>query len=246
MAVDWKVEHKRGSEYLFFPDEIVVKPEDNGRFEPGKINDLVYSFGRVGQLQPVSIQNEGGRPVLKAGFNRWQAAVEINNGKPLADRMRLRCVLNRGTALETTVMNIHENHFRNPVTELDDAHNIARLMDRYGKSIEEVAETYQQDVKWVKKRLKLLKLSDEAKHALMAGEVKITAAAKLAAMTPEQQHAAISRPVTEKATAPRPGRKAQIEALESVAGSPAYHKNVREFAEAFAKYVRGEIEIGEL
>lgn len=30
MAVEWKCEHKRGSEYLFYPEEIVIKPENNG------------------------------------------------------------------------------------------------------------------------------------------------------------------------------------------------------------------------
>lgn len=65
MAVDWQVEHKRGSEYLFLPENLIVRPEDNWRVQAGDAVKMLRSFEKVGQLQPVSVQNEGGQPVLK-------------------------------------------------------------------------------------------------------------------------------------------------------------------------------------
>ncbi len=244
MAVEWKCEHKRGSEYLFYPEEIVVKPENNGRVVPSRVDRLIKSFESVGQLQPVSIQNEGGSPVLVAGFTRWQAAMAFNKGKPRDRQMRLRCVLNRGNALDTAVINIHENHFRDPTKEMDDAHNIAKLMDRFGKTAEEVAEIYGEDVKWVKKRLKLLKLSQPAQDAVVAGEVKVTAAEKIAALSAEQQREAISNNGHVKTT--RPSAKQVRTVIDLVSASPAYPKPVREFADKLLRFLAGEIAEGDL
>lgn len=73
MAVDFKVECKRTSEYGFAPQDIVVKPKLNGRHELPNIQWLIDDILDKGQLQPCVIRNEAGKPVLVAGFSRWRA-----------------------------------------------------------------------------------------------------------------------------------------------------------------------------
>jgi hypothetical protein len=142
-------------------------------------------------------------------------------------------------------MNIHENHYRNPTVELDDAHNIARLMDRFGKTEAEVAEIYDEPIAWVKKRLKLLKLTDDAKRAMIDGEIKATAAEKIAALDATQQKQAVDN--GGKPPAPkRPSPKAVIASLDTFSASPGVHAEVRKFAVKMMKYLAGEITEKEL
>ena len=241
MAAKFKVPNSRNTEYNIYPEEIVIKPENNGRTDPADVEKILRSFEMIGQIQPVSIHNVGGQPVLISGFTRWQAAMMFNEGKPTAQRMRLRCVLNRGDALQNTIRNVHENHYRNPTTELDNAHNIAKLMDGFGKSHEDVAEIYGETVAWVKKTLRLLKLSEETQQAVRSGRVKLTAAEKLISLTEEQQKMAVASGGKLPGPA-KPSAKKVREAIQLVADSPAYHSKAREFAANLLKFMAGEVD----
>ena len=155
MAVDFKVEHTRTSEYLILPKDIKFKPELNGRKELPDIEPLIESMVRQGQLQPVLIRNDGGMPVLVAGFSRWRAAVEINKRKLTPEPFRLRCVYVKCSEQQGVLMNISENRERNSTTPIDDGHNIARL-ERYGMTMTEIAAVYHEEESWCKKRLSLV------------------------------------------------------------------------------------------
>ncbi len=112
MAVDFKVEHPRTSEYLFLPKDIKFKPELNGRHELPDIERMIDSLVRNGQLQPVLIRNDGGMPVLVAGFSRWRAAVEINKRKLTEVPFKLRCVYFKGSEQQGVLANISENRLK--------------------------------------------------------------------------------------------------------------------------------------
>jgi|SRR6266850_2964810 len=197
MAVDFKNPHTRTSEYLFLPEDIKIKPSLNGRHDLPDISGLKADMLAQGQLQPVLIRKDGNHAVLCAGFSRYRAASEINkqggigkdkNGNPIM--FKLRCVYFQGDERSGFLANVAENRFRNKTTELDDAHNIARLT-RYGMSEEEIAEFYREDVAWVRKTVKLVTLCEEAQAALKANEIKPTAAQAIAKLSEEQQRKAM-------------------------------------------------------
>lgn len=239
MAVDFNVPNKRGNMIQFYPEDIVINPENNGRFIPAKVDNILRSFELIGQIQPVTIKKEGGVPVLISGFNRWQAAMRFNEGKPEALRMRLQCVYNGSNALEATIANIHENHVRTPTQPIDDAHNIAKMQNQYGKTLEEIAEIYYEDVKWVKKRLKLLNLTPEAQKALIDGDIKETAAEKIANLDAKKQRAAVAN--GGKIEGPvKPNRSKILMQLDLIASSTAHDKHVTKFASNFIKWMNGE------
>ena len=229
MAVEFKVDHTRTSEYLILPKDIKFKPELNGRHELPDIEWLIESMVKNGQLQPVLVRNDGGTPVLVAGFSRWRAAVEINKRKLTANPFKLRCVNFRGSEQQAVLANISENRERNATTPIDDGYNIARL-ERYGMSMDEIAAVYHEDVAWCKGRLALVSLSKDSQEALKAGTVKPNAAKVLAKLSEEEQAKAIAdakkngRPVTAGALkkalpakpklAPSPEREASNKADE--------------------------------
>jgi ParB-like chromosome segregation protein Spo0J len=245
MAVELNVDNKRGNLILLWPEDITIRPEDNGRFVPAKYEKILASFNTLGQLQPVTIKREGLAPVLSIGFNRWKAAMKFNEGKPIELRMRLACVYSRASALEATLANIHENFVRSPLQPIDIAHQIAKLQDQFGKTVEEIAEAYDEDVKWVKKHLKLLNLTPEAQRALIGGDIKETAAEKIANLDAKRQKAAVAN--GGKIEGPvKPNRSKILMQLDLIASSTAHDKHVTKFAANFIKWMQGELDGGEL
>lgn len=254
MAVEFKVEHTRTSEYLILPKDIKFKAELNGRHDLPDIEWLIESMVANGQLQPVLVRNDGGTPVLVAGFSRWRAAVEINKRKMVDPPFKLRCVNFRGSEQQAVLANISENRERNATTPLDDGYNIARL-ERYGMTMEEIAAVYHEDASWCKGRLALVSLTKESQEALKDGVVKPSAAKVLAKLSEEEQAKAIKeakksgKQVTpgslKKAAAPK-SRPAQSSLLPSSEEPDANPKDIEAISFQLHETVRSISEGGEI
>ena len=189
MAVDWKVENKRNSTYLILPELITINSEMNGRHDLPDVEWLIESFVKHGQRTPVQISNDGGTPVLIAGHCRWRAAIEVNRRNLTPEPFKLNCSYYKATSeLDSYLATISENYDRTAPKPIDEAKQIV-LLERFGMSIEDMAKkVYRQDVAWVKARLALVGLCDEAQDAVSSGEIKkLSAAAVLAKMSKAAQ-----------------------------------------------------------
>jgi ParB/RepB/Spo0J family partition protein len=217
MAVQFAVEHKRTSEYRFYPEDITIKPDLNGRYDKPEIEWLITDILTNGQHTPVAIRNDGGAAVLVAGFSRWRAISEINKRKLAPVPMQIRCTYVQCSEAEAFLINISENRFRNPTTPLDDAHNIKRLLKVYGMTDEQVAGIYFPTAKteielkaarkFVKDRVALISLSPEAEEAVREGRVKDSAAKAIAKLSQDQQREIVKKEGTierKDVTAPKP------------------------------------------
>lgn len=200
MAVEFKSEHTRTSEYLFDPADITVKPELNGRKNLPEIETLVDSFVSMGQLQPVLIGRDGGKPVLYDGHRRWRAALEVNRRKLTPKPLKLRCVYYQGDEKAAFLATVIANHERAQTDEIDDANNIA-IMGRWGMSDQEIAAVYHRDAAWVKQRLALLELCDEGAQAVRDGRMKPSAAVAIAKLSKDSQREKIKSAGDGKITA---------------------------------------------
>lgn len=193
MAIEFKgVEVTRGSEYLLYPEAIVIKADLNGRHDAPDISALKEDILRRGQLQPVVFRKDGDVPVLVAGFSRWRAISEINAQGLAPVKMKIRCVPFKGNEKEAFLANIAENKVRNQTTPLDDAHNIAKL-ERWGLSHDEIAAAYHEKKSWVSGRLELLSLGEEARKALQDGTLKPAAAHVIAKLDEKNQKAVMDK-----------------------------------------------------
>lgn len=256
MAVPFVVEHKRIDNYRFFPEDITIKPDLNGRHEKPDIEWLIADILAVdakgnikGQHTPVTIRNDGGVPVLVAGFSRWRAVSEINKRGLTPVKMQIRCNLVQCSESEAFLINISENRFRNPTTAIDDAHNIKRLLNAYAMTEDQIAAVYFPTAKteielkaarkFVKDRVALISLSDEAADAVRSGRVKESAAKAIAKLSDDQQHEVLKRegtiergdvkPMTTKAVKPLPidrelmRRIAKVfEEIDGMVGDPEF------------------------
>lgn len=203
MAVTFSVEHSRTSEYRFYPEDITIMPELNGRHELPDIEWLIADILKNGQHTPVVIRSDGTKPALAAGFSRWRAISAINERKLLGPdvKLQVRATYTRGNEVDGFLVNISENRARRPTTPIDDAHNIKRLLNVYGFSEEQVAQTYfptaqtetemQEALKFVRERIDLITLSPEAAEAVKSGRVKPNAVAAIAKLSSAQQRKAL-------------------------------------------------------
>jgi ParB/RepB/Spo0J family partition protein len=202
MAVTFKPEHSRSSEYRFYPELIKVDPDLNGRHDKPEIDWLIQDILLKGQLVPVTIRNDGGTPVLACGFSRWRAISEINSKKLAPVKLPLRCVYQQMTEAEAFAANISENRQRNQTTPLDDGFNIKRLMTVYAMTAEQVAQVYfpvgkdgdaefKSHVRWVNKMARLADLSPAGQKALRDGRIKTPAALAIAKLSQAQQKEAV-------------------------------------------------------
>lgn len=204
MAVQFNVEHKRTSEYRFYPEDVTINPELNGRVELPNIDWLIADILVRGQSTPVVVRSDGGLPVLVAGFSRWRAICEINRLCLAPVKLQLRATYVQCSEAESFLINIAENRMRNPTTPLDDAHNIKRLLNVYGMTEEDVARTYfptaatpnemREARKFVVDRVALISLTPEAAEAVRSGRVRDNNAAKaIAKLSAEQQREIVNR-----------------------------------------------------
>jgi ParB/RepB/Spo0J family partition protein len=219
MAVQFLSEHKRTSEYRFFPEDITIRPDLNGRYDKPDIEPLINSILTQGQHTPVAVRNDGGQAVLVAGFSRWRAISLINERKLAPVKMQVRCTYVQVSEAEAFLINISENFVRNPTTALDDAHNIKRLLNVYAMTEEQIGAVYfptakteselKAAVKFVNDRIALIPLSSEAEDAIRSGRVKESAAKAIAKLSHSQQKEVLKKdgPVSRKdinAAAPKP------------------------------------------
>jgi hypothetical protein len=119
------------------------------------------------------------------------------------------------------LIDISENRFRNPATPLDDAHNIKRLLNIYQMTDEQIAGVYFPTAKtegeikaarkFVKDRIALISLSDEAAEAVKSGRVKESAAVAIAKLSQAQQHEVLKKEGTiERSDVKRPNAAPKV------------------------------------
>ena len=238
MAVDFKVVHNRTSEYRIAPERIDVRAELNGRHELPDIEWLIADILKNGQHTPVAIWNDGGTPVLAAGFSRWRAVSEINKQKLSPKPLELRCTYVKCNERSAFLMNISENRFRKDTTRVDDAHNVCRLMGPFQITEEEVAQIYfptatsaeglKKAVKWVKDTASLITLTPEAEKAVKSGRVKESAAVAISKLTSAQQKELLKKEgkvtAADAKAAKAAGKPPKAPKAEAPGGLPAWRE----------------------
>lgn len=223
MAVQFESDHTRQSLYLFFPENLKIVPELNGRHDLPDIAALVQDILARGQIVPVQIRKDGGDAVLIAGFSRWRAISYINEHKLAPVKMQVKCVYTQCTEAEGFLSNIAENLVRNSTTQLDDARNLHLLTSRYAMTEEQAAKVYfpkakdeaeiKAAIRWVKKRLSLYDLVPEAQEAVKDGRLKGGAAVAIAKLSEAQQRAAVRQDGTIKAATTKPKKSSKLKSL---------------------------------
>ena len=150
------------------------------------LEELASSIRQHGVLQPLLVRSHDGGYQLIAGQRRWLAARKVG----------LRTVPCRLLELDDRQVNevaIEENLKREDLNDLDKAKAFQDYLQRFGSTIEELAQRLSLNRATVSNTLRLLELPDEVKQRLRTGKITAGHARAILSLSLEDQVAVCDR-----------------------------------------------------
>ena len=133
-------------------------------FDDETITELTASIKEKGILQPIVVRRaEGGYEII-AGERRWRAAQR-------AGVVKVPVVVKDASDMEALELALIENLQREDLNPIEEATGYHHLIEEYGLTHEEVSVRIGKERSTITNQLRLLRLTDEAKRALIEGEI---------------------------------------------------------------------------
>ena len=154
-------------------DAIVPNPrQPRSVFDPEALQELADSIREVGLIQPLIVQQVPGsqdtpgglRYQLITGERRWRAA-------RLAGLQHVDVIVKEATPQEMLELALVENIQRADLNPLEEAAAYQQLSDDFGLTQERIAERVGRSRASVANAMRLLRLPEEIKDALVSGEI---------------------------------------------------------------------------
>ena len=161
--------------------------------QPGDLDELTLSIREHGVLQPLIVTSGEvtGQFILIAGERRLQAA-------KMAGLASVPVIVRQASDQQRLELAIIENVQREDLSGLEEAEAYRQLAEDFGLSHEEIAERVGKSRVAITNTLRLLKLTDTVKNALVEGKISEGHARSLLALnTPEAQSAAVRTILTQ-------------------------------------------------
>ncbi|MXW43461.1 MAG: ParB/RepB/Spo0J family partition protein [Candidatus Dadabacteria bacterium] len=152
------------------------------QFEQGALEELAESIKENGVIQPLIVRKTDGGFEIVAGERRWRAA-------KIAKLEKLPVVIRTATDQDVAELTLIENIQREDLNPIEEAEAYEKLSERFGLTHEDIAKKTGKNRSVITNQLRLLKLSDKAKEALVSGAITAGhARALLAAASPEEMN----------------------------------------------------------
>ncbi|MCY3625814.1 MAG: ParB/RepB/Spo0J family partition protein [Candidatus Dadabacteria bacterium] len=152
------------------------------QFEQGALEELAESIKENGVIQPLIVRKIDGGFEIVAGERRWRAA-------KIAKLEKLPVVIRTATDQDVAELTLIENIQREDLNPIEEAEAYEKLSERFGLTHDDIARKTGKNRSVVTNQLRLLKLSDKAKEALVSGSITAGhARALLAASSPEEMN----------------------------------------------------------
>lgn len=147
-------------------------------FEQDALEELAESIRENGVIQPLIVRKENGGFEIVAGERRWRAA-------KIAKLEKLPVIIRTATDQDVAELTLIENIQREDLDPIEEAEAYEKLAERFGLTHEEIARKTGKNRSVVTNQLRLLRLSENAKKALVSGSITVGhARALLAASSP--------------------------------------------------------------
>jgi ParB family chromosome partitioning protein len=158
------------------------------QMDDAKLEELAQSIRANGIIQPILVRRTGATYRIIAGERRWRAAQRAGLHKvPVVVRE-----VPEGSEQQLLELALVENIQRENLNPIDEALAYQRLADEFGLTQEQIAAAVGKDRSSVANFIRLLKLPDEVRASLVAGELSMGHARALLALSDAaaQRHAA--------------------------------------------------------
>lgn len=133
-------------------------------FDDSAISELAASIKEKGIIQPIVVRQAGGGYEIIAGERRWRAAQR-------AGITRVPVIVKDASDMEALELALIENLQREDLNPIEEANAYHHLIEEFGLTHEEVSAQIGKDRTTITNQIRLLKLPDEAKSALIEGEI---------------------------------------------------------------------------
>lgn len=150
------------------------------QFEQSTLEELAESIKENGVIQPLIVRKENGGFEIVAGERRWRAA-------KIAKLEKLPVIIRTATDQDVAELTLIENIQREDLNPIEEAEAYEKLAERFGLTHEEIAKKTGKNRSVITNQMRLLKLSENTKKALVSGAITVGhARALLAASSPGQ------------------------------------------------------------
>ncbi len=133
-------------------------------FEQGALEELAESIKENGVIQPLIVRKENGGFEIVAGERRWRAA-------KIAKLEKLPVVIRTATDQDVAELTLIENIQREDLNPIEEAEAYEKLAESFGLTHEEIAKRTGKNRSVITNQLRLLRLSEKAKEALVSGSI---------------------------------------------------------------------------
>jgi ParB family chromosome partitioning protein len=158
-------------------------------FDENDLTDLANSIRTHGVLQPILVRPiADGRFEIVAGERRWRAAQR-------AGLHTIPAVVRELNEVEVVEIAIVENVQRTDLNPIEEAQGFQALIDRFGRTQEDIAEAVGKSRPHIANMLRLLKLPDDLQEMVRDG--RLSSGHARAILTAPDQHALAQRVISE-------------------------------------------------
>jgi ParB family chromosome partitioning protein len=154
------------------------KHQPRRHFDEAHIAELAESIKSKGLLLPLIVRRAHEGYVLVAGERRWRAAQK-------AGLRELPAMVREVSEKEAFELALIENIQREDLNPLEEAEAYKRLIDEHGLTQDELASRVHKERSTVANALRLLRLPDSIKQAIVAGQLSMGHARALLAIADE-------------------------------------------------------------
>lgn len=171
-------------------------------FDEGDLTELANSIKTHGVLQPILVRPvAGGRFEIVAGERRWRAAQR-------AGLHSIPAVVREFNELEVLEIAIVENVQRTDLNPIEEAQGFQALIDRFGRTQEEIAEAVGKSRPHIANMLRLLKLPDDIQEMVRDG--RLSSGHARAILTAPDSHGLAMKAISEGLSVREVERLAQL------------------------------------
>lgn len=169
-------------DYSMLPIEKIVPNESQPRkkFDDASIDELAQSITEKGVIQPLLVRKKDNLFEIIAGERRWRASQK-------AGMRQIPAIIKEVSDSEALQIGLIENLQREDLNPIEEARAYERLANDFGLTHEEISRRISKNRSTITNQLRLLRLSEPAKTALIDGVISNGhARALLGLESPEQ------------------------------------------------------------
>lgn len=176
---------KDGEEIVQSVKVIEIEPNKNQprrNFPTESIEELAKSIEKYGVIQPIIVTKQDGYYEIVAGERRWRAAKK-------AGLKEMPCIVRDNDSRTNKEIALIENIQREDLNPIDKARGFRQLLDDYGMTQQQLADTIGLNRSTVTNVLRLLNLDKRVMQLAIEGKISETHCRSLLAYTePDEQY----------------------------------------------------------